>query len=484
VRTHLSIVDAEYINGLQNPAWLGQLVATVPVGIVVINQRGEVTWINNELSHQFGYDISELIGQPLELLLPDRVRNKHATLRDQYAADPMARAMGSGRDLFGRRKDGSEVPVEIGLRKLDTKEGPMFVATVVDISVRRRDEQKLQRVIEAAPCGILMADVEQRIVLVNNHLLQLFGYQREELLRNSVQSLIPLRTKHVANICSGVLIGEPVELPVTCKDGKPLLVEVGLSPVQMENGPCVLATILDVTARKQVEQQLKLANADLEEFNYIAAHDLRSPLRGIGDLAHWIEEDLGDNVTPEIMQHVERMNARVNRMDALIENLLTYARAGTRETQYETVDLQLWLREEIELLHVPDNITVSIRSEHPTARILKTPLSTVLRNLISNAIKYNDRERGEIDVEFRMLDTSLGILVRDNGPGIPAGSRERIFKLFQRLSSVKEGSGIGLSVVKRIVETHGGSVAVLNRDDGKSGAVFLVKWPMTRGSTK
>lgn len=471
---------------VEQPEWLGELSQMVPVGIVVIDTRGVITWVNNELQRQFGYQSSELIGRSVELLLPERFQAHHVDLRRGYTSNPVAREMGSGKDLFGRRKDGSEIPVEIGLRKLDTSKGSMFVGTIVDMTERREAEHRFQRVIEAAPCGMLMVDEDQRIILVNNHLLQLFGYAREEILQQPLHELIPTRyrTHHGTHASqyhrnpSMRSMGPNLDLTALRKDGTEFSVEIGLSPVQMDSGQCVLATILDITARKEAEQQLKRANADLEEFNYIAAHDLRSPLRGIGDLAHWIEEDLGDSASTEIKQHVERMLVRVGRMEVLIENLLEYARAGIKANQYETVNVREWLAEERELLVVPKHIYLSIHSNLKHIRILKTPLSTVIRNLVSNAVKYNDKEKGLVEIEIRTLDNNLEIVIRDNGPGIPVASRDRVFKLFQRLSSEKEGSGIGLSIVKRIVETHGGAISIVNRGDEQPGTEFLVKWPL------
>ena len=468
----------------RHPAWLAELADTVPVGIVVIDTHGSITWCNAELLQQFRYNTMELLGKPIEVLLPDRFRNGHAALRSGYAAEPVARSMGTGRELFGRRQDGFEFPVEIGLRPLRTALGTMFVATVVDISARRQAEAMFRKVIEAAPCGMLLVDANQRIMLVNNHLVQLFGYERDELISQPLHTLIPLRhrDKHAAHVdgyahnATMRSMGPDIELTALRKDGSEFFVEIGLNPVQMDMGQCVLATVVDVTVRKMTEQRLKRANADLEEFNYIAAHDLRSPLRGIADLAGWIAEDLGSQIPNKVKEHVQRMQVRVARLDALIENLLKYARAGVADTDTETVDVAPWLAEEIELLNAPASLTFKVHSEVPQIRILKTPLSTVLRNLMSNAVKYNDKGQGLVEIDVREQGAFLAISVSDNGPGIPEASRERIFKLFQRLSSKKDGTGIGLALVKRIVEAHGGSIEVSGRN-GEAGITFRVLWP-------
>ena len=469
----------------RHPAWLAELVDTVPLGIVVIDEQGMICWCNAELLQQFRYSADELLGKAIEVLLPERLRKDHTMLRSDYAQAPVARPMGSGRELFGRRQDGFEFPVEIGLRPLRTALGILFVATVVDISARKQAEIMFRRVIEAAPCGMLLVDANQRIMLVNDHLTRLFGYAGNELVSQPLTTLIPMRhrvnhAKHVSNFSRSATMrsmGPDLELTALHKDGSEFFVEIGLNPVQINNTQCVLATVVDVTARKLTEQRLRRANTDLEEFNYIAAHDLRSPLRAINDLVGWIVEDLGTDIPEKIQEHVERMQLRVSRMDALIENLLKYARAGVAETEKEEVNVREWLADEIELLNAPDCFTFNVSSDTSCIGILKTPVSTVLRNLISNAVKYNDKEQGIIDIEVRQRGAFLLFSVTDNGPGIPKVSRERVFKLFQRLSSKKEGTGIGLALVKRIVETHGGTVGVSERQDGLEGITFEFLWP-------
>lgn len=467
------------------PLWLGDLAERVPVGIVVIDATGKIAWCNHELLQQFRYTTNELLGQSMEILLPERLRSGHVGLRTDYVAAPVARAMGTGRDLFGRRQDGFEFPVEIGLRPLRTPAGTMFVATVADISARRQAEAVFHRVIEAAPCGMLMVDATRRILFVNGHLLRLFGYSRDELIGRSLDLLIPERHRkqhdvHVdtyARNASMRAMGPGLELTGLHKDGSEFSVEIGLNPVQMDAGPCTLATVIDITARKQAEQRLRRANTDLEEFAYVASHDLRSPLRGIADLVEWIGQDLGTDLPATVQHNMDRLRVRVVRMELLIEDLLSYAKAGVAATEAELVNVREWLEDEIELQGAAGNAVFHIDPALPKVRVLKTPLSTVLRNLISNAIKHNHTGNPVIDIGVYGEGASIVFTVRDNGPGIPAASRERVFKLFQRLSTTREGNGIGLALVKRIVEAHGGSIAIQDRDDEESGIEFKIRWP-------
>jgi PAS domain S-box-containing protein len=470
------------------PTWLAALAKTVPVGVVVIDAAGTVVWCNDELLIQFQYRSEELVGHAIEQLLPARFRDRHVLMRRQYSSAPSARAMGTGRELYGLRADGSEFPLEIGLRPLDTPGGQMYVATVVDISARRKAEASFHRVIEAAPCGMLVVNQQQKILLANEQLLNTFGYGLSELIGRNLEVLIPHRhhTEHRQHVDAFTedpatrTMGPGRDLTGLHKDGREFPVEIGLRPVELDTGPCVLATVIDVTERKHVEQHLRRANADLEEFAYAASHDLRSPLRAISDLSGWIAEDLGEEIPQQVHKNLERLKLRAQRMDVLVGNLLEYARAGAAQSEQQVIEVESWLREQIELQDVAGD-KVRFRVDSAVQRMLAhtTPLSSVLRNLIANAIAHNDSDTPEVLISVRPRGAYYQFDVSDNGPGVPAEFRERIFKLFQRLSRDKQGSGIGLAMVKRIVETHGGTIVVNDRPDGARGALFSVSWPQT-----
>ena len=470
------------------PIWLAALAKTVPVGVVVIDAAGTVVWCNDELQQQFGYRADQLVGRGIEQLLPAHLRDRHLLLRSQYISAPAARPMGTGRELYGLRADGTEFPLEIGLRPLDTASGQMYVATVVDVSARRKAEASFHRVIEAAPCGMLVVNHQQKILLANEQLLKTFGYGLSELIGRNLETLIPYRhhAEHRQHVDAFTLnpatraMGPGRDLTGLHKDGTEFPVEIGLRPVELGTGSCVLATVIDVTERKQVEQHLRRANADLEEFAYAASHDLRSPLRAISDLTSWIAEELGDGITPPVRKNLERLKLRAQRMDLLVGNLLEYARAGAELSEKQVIEVEEWLHEQIELQDVAaDKVRFHVDSTVLRMQVNTTPLSSVLRNLIANAIAHNDSDKPEIIISVRPKGAYYQFDVTDNGPGVAVEFRERIFKLFQRLSRNKQGSGIGLAMVKRIVESHGGTIVVTDRSDGARGALFSVSWPQT-----
>lgn len=338
---------------------------------------------------------------------------------------------------------------------------------------------------DTVPVGIVVIDAPGKIVWCNQEIARQFHHEPGTLRGQPLDVLLPerYRAAHADQRRSYVQkpsvrsMGAGRELFGLRRDGGEFPVEVGLRPLPGGSAPLFVATVVDITARRQAEDRLRSANAALEEFAYIASHDLRSPLRGIGELAEWIGQDLGAAAPATVLAYIGRMRVRVQRLEHLIESLLDYARAGVAGSHAEWIEVDSWLQEQIDLQNAAPQVRFAVTSQVQRLYTLKTPLSTVLRNLIANAIKHNDQSEPRVDVLIRIQPPFLRVAVRDNGPGVAAADRERAFGLFQRLDAA-DGIGIGLAVVKRIVETHGGSVQICDREDGQRGAEFTVLWPL------
>lgn len=263
-----------------------------------------------------------------------------------------------------------------------------------------------------------------------------------------------------------------------------------LTPENRPFGIMVFAVdvTLQVESRKEAERkaeelarlsaELARSNQDLDQFAYVASHDLKAPLRGIANLTEWIEEDLGDRVTGESREHMELLKGRVHRMEALIDGILTYSRAGRVHEEPTDVDVGALLAECIELLDPPAETTVVIGPGMPVLRTERVPLQQVFMNLIGNAIKYNRRAGARVEVNVEAAEDEYRFSVADNGPGIEERYRERIWQIFQTLAprDQVEGTGIGLSVVRRIVESRGGRTW-LDSEVGQ-GTTFHFSWPI------
>jgi PAS domain S-box-containing protein len=219
---------------------------------------------------------------------------------------------------------------------------------------------------------------------------------------------------------------------------------------------------------------LERSNRELDAFAYAASHDLRAPLRGIANLAQWIEEDLQDSLSEDTREMLALLRTRMHRMESLIEGILQYSRAGRAHEQPVTVDVRTLVRDTIDLLS-PDSAIVSVQVDLPVIFGEATPLRQVFQNLIGNAIKHGG-EGVQIDIEAKEAGAFWEFSVTDDGPGVPAEYHERIWGIFQTLEPRDrvEGTGIGLSLVKKLVEAQGGEVGITSPG---AGARFWFTWP-------
>jgi PAS domain S-box-containing protein len=465
-------------------AALARIVDATPTGMIVVDGLGAIQLANAEVERMFGHPRGALVGRSVESLLPQRYRDGHVRHLRGYLQDPRRRAMGVGRELYAMRADGSEFPVEIALSPFMTPGAVRVIALVVDISERRRLEAAFQVAFEAAPTGMVMVSGDGAIHLANGRLCDLFGYAVEELTGRPISLLLPERHRanHPAHV-QGYLaapslraMGGGRDLSGRHRDGSEFPVEIGLNPVTWGDRRMVIAAVSDISKRKQLELELRQANAHLEEFSYVASHDLKSPLRGISDLVDWIQEDLAANPMPAAQKNLSRIKVRVERMESIISDLLTYARAGRGSSELVDIDPSALIAGVLEVLSIPERFTVHVDSDVGPFKAAKTPLETVLRNLVTNAIKHHDGPAGRIDISVRARGGYCYFSVQDDGPGVPPAAHDRIFKLFQTVSAgERAGSGIGLAVCKRLVECHGGSIKVTGV--AGRGAVFSFSWP-------
>ena len=241
-----------------------------------------------------------------------------------------------------------------------------------------------------------------------------------------------------------------------------------------------LEQLLEVHEQASIEQATRLeqSNRDLDQFAYVASHDLKAPLRGIANLAQWLEEDLGEKVSGESREHLTLLRGRVNRMEALIEGVLTYSRAGRLRDEIEYVDTGSLVATVVDLLAPASSVKVNVQSRLPSLLTERLPLQQVFMNLIGNAIKYGARVSPIVTVAAEERGDMAHFKVTDNGPGIAPQYHERIWQIFQTLAPRDEieGTGIGLSVVRKLVETRGGRAWV--ESTVGEGSTFHFTWPL------
>ena len=233
-------------------------------------------------------------------------------------------------------------------------------------------------------------------------------------------------------------------------------------------------------ALEEVQQrstELERSNRALDEFARVVSHDLKAPLRGIATAAAWVIEDLGDALPDEARSNLDVMREQIKSMQKMIAGLLRYARAGRGGAEPETIDVRVLLEEIVTLLHPGKHATITIDTEMPTIRTARAPLQQVFQNLLDNAIKHARRDDVRVRVRCRTTKEMYEFSVSDNGPGIPQRHQERIWGLFNNLAATRgvEGTGIGLAVVRRVVESRGGRIWVESAEG--AGATFKFQWP-------
>jgi signal transduction histidine kinase len=228
---------------------------------------------------------------------------------------------------------------------------------------------------------------------------------------------------------------------------------------------------------RENNQQLKRSNRDLEDFAYIASHDLKTPLGGIKSAALWLEEDLHD-LSDESRKLLGLMRSRINRMERLLDDLLTYSRVGRTDTAPCETRLADIFASIIEVLNPPAHIQVRIEGDLPVIVMASAQLEQVLRNLINNAIKHHDKQNGQVVLSAKRVGDFVEFVVRDDGPGILPQFHDKIFQLFQTLKrrDEVEGSGMGLALVKKLVEQQNSCITVHSQGNG-TGAEFRFQWP-------
>jgi two-component system sensor kinase FixL len=473
------------------------LLESAPNAMLIADAAGQIIYTNSLAEELFGYSREELRGQTIESLLPQRYRH-------EFSFQPRQHTMGSGLKLFGQRKDGSEVAVDIGLSSLETTAGTMTMAAIRDLALQdrsfeelRHTEAHLEHIIDSINDVVWsISPSGDRVLFVNSAWERVFGHSHIEAQNNPGlwQQTIHPEDRSLATEALATLLAKDeldLEYRIVRPDGEVRWISDHATIVRDAQGVPVRIDGIgrDVTRRKQNEErqaalmhELKSANEELKNFAYVVSHDLKAPLRAISSLAEWIASDYADKFDDEGREHLRLLVGRTRRMDALIDGILQYSRVGRAQEGRTDVDLDALMHEVIDSLAPPARIRIEIDTPLPTVHVDGTRMQQVFQNLISNAIKYIDKPQGEVHLGCIAEKKTWKFYVRDNGPGIEQRHFERIFQLFQTLvpRDHVESTGVGLALVKKIIELHDGSVWLESKVG--EGSTFFFTLPKRAGT--
>ena len=463
--------------------------------IYTADMEGRITYANPAFMDLLEVpDPAELIGQPF---LPQRYWPRHEQ-RKQFLED-LKKGVVESRELALKTFNGRSIYVIAFscLTKnihggINGSQGIIYDVTPrKEVTTLRETQEQLRAsqekieealqtrelILEEMPVGMIVVGRDKKMRRINKAALTMMGLSSSAELIGHVchKRICPVES----NECPVLDLGQRVdnsERILLHTDGKEIPILKTVLPISLGGEEVLLEVFVDITERRQAEETLERLNRDLEsavweltrankelqEFAYIAAHDLKTPLRAIGTLTDWISKDYADKFDEQGREQVRLLVAKAKQMTAMIDDILQYSRAGQSLQVDQQVDLHKILSDVISQIAPPENIEITVQDKLPTIRCKKTHLIQIFQNLLSNAVKYMDKPRGQITVGCVEQEDSWRFDVTDNGPGIDGKYFEKIFKIFQTLAPRDgvESTGIGLSIVKKLVELNKGRVWV------------------------
>jgi PAS domain S-box-containing protein len=495
------------------------LLETLPDAVVAVDQTGTIVQLNSQAQELFGYGRDELMGQKIEMLVPDRYRRQHQHHRQNFAEVPKTRRMGADLDLYGRRRNGSEFPVEISLSPVSTEPGTFVLSAIRDISDRKRIAEELRRaneelhrktaeqlgeyrarlvsIIDSSEDAILSKDLNGIITSWNRGAEHIYGYAPEEAIGKHISVLTPRdRTEEIPEILGKIGRGETVEHHESVrltKDGRQLNVSISVSPLRDATDKIVGASVIarDITAQKRSEGQLRQAQK-MEAIGRLAggvAHDFNNILGIINACTEFLRDRIDPNAEPSL--YVENIKKASDRGRALTKQLLSFSK--TSAIQPRVLDLNERLRDISKLLRplLGDDVEILIVPKSPSAVIEADPgqLDQIVVNLAVNARDAMPRggkfilETGSVKLDEDFADQHQAmaagkyilLTVSDTGTGMDETTISRIFEPFFTTKEIGKGTGLGLATVYGIVKQSAGHILVYSEPG--HGTTFKIYLP-------
>lgn len=503
------------------------LLELAPDAVVIVNRDGHIMLVNAQTETMFGYHRDELLGQSVEVLVPEQLRAMHVQHRNGYVSDPKTRPMGAGSELAGRRKDGSAFPVEISLSPMETEEGVLVTSIIRNITERKRVEEEIRRLnheleqrvlqrtaqlerlrdraeqyLEVAGVVMVVIDKEQKVTLMNKKGCEVLGYPQDEILgRNWFDHFIPERIRAEVKTVFKNLISEetePLEYfqnTVLTKSNQERLIAWHNTVLRDEQGKiyATLSSGEDITEKAILEQKVRHAEklAAVGQLTSGLAHEIGTPLGVISGRAEYMLRKMAEQ--DPLRENLQRIIAQIDRITKIVQQLLSFTRPKPLEVR--PMHLVSMLQDTFLLFEhhfAKQGVKASLDCPETLPTVMADPdqIQQVCLNLILNAIQAMP-QGGRLTIRVRpaalrhlsedsVQDGYIEIEIADTGAGIPSEQLQKIFDPFYSTKEPGKGTGLGLNISETIVKSHGGRITVKSQVD--EGTVFTIFLPIKRGS--
>jgi PAS domain S-box-containing protein len=493
---YFAMIDDVTINKLKEERLrILSSIADVNINAVVIcDKYGKVEWVNTSFERITGYSLKEIFGKsPGSILQGDETDPETITYLKQQirAGEPF------NCEILNYSKSNKKYWIRIQGQALKDRNGEVlkYFAIEEDISLEKKyfenikaEKVKYSNIIANMNMGLLEVDNNDVILLANQSFCEMSGYSINELIGNKASDLLSNKkdktTIALKNEKRKSGISDSYEVKANTKSGETKYWMISGAPNYNENGEVVgsIGVHLDITQQKSLELQkeqlllrLEKQNEQLNEYAQIVSHDLKSPLRSIHSLISWIKEDNLKEFSEQTIDYLKLIENKVEKMDHLIQGILTYSKMDTLDLSSEQIDVNDVVNNIINIIHIPENIEVRINNLLPTIVADKYRIQQLFQNLIGNAVTYIDKPNGLVEVDFSIEKKHYIFSIKDNGPGIAKENQEKIFKVFQSFTKNEKSTGIGLSIVKRIVDNYNGEIWI--ESQLTVGTTFFIKLP-------
>lgn len=464
------------------------IIANMNLGLIEVDENDRITLANHSFCEISGYTSAELIGKNASSTFLSEenkvlIENKNE-LRTRGVTDSY--------EVQVKNKKGEKRYWLISGAPNYNINGKIIGSIGIHLDITEQKEQEerlylLSLIAEKNINSVVISDVEGRIEWVNSSFEKISGYTKKELVGVNPQFLLqgvetdPETTDYLKNQISK---GQPFKCEILnySKSGEKYWVKIQGQALYNKKGEIVRFFSIEenISDKKLLENQreellesLAKTNKELEDYAQIVSHDLKSPLRSIHSLISWIKEDSDREFSDQTLKYFSMIENKVEKMDHLIEGILTYSKIDKEEMVKENVNTHQIIQSIVDIIHIPKHITITIKNKLPVIKADRYRIHQLFQNIIGNAVNYIERETGLVEITSEEFDNHYVFSVKDNGVGIAKEHHKKIFNTFQAYTKSEDSTGLGLAIVKKVIDTYNGEIWI--ESELGEGSTFFLK---------